>query len=334
MTLKSDIKKSNTLQRKHNVCDKWLTGDSITSPQPIWNSNAIDSYHFIFYPLFTMKLNQQEQLLAQDNIDQAELYDAVNILSIQEQAKNNLITTIEYNQVASTVEAPICDETNLLFKVEWIDEDALYAVLQAHKVANNTVTPMNEEYMEAYDKTPFQKIVTQTGNIEETRAHTDTGNYILWAIDLAGSEDDNLQDINWPEHKTNKLYTKMKKVNDNILVTLSNLWKEYNRIVKEKSVATGTHYLFLERQLKQTFASIKRIESIDKEYKEKMRLANWKRDVMPRLDNLLVRYTNWQQQTLKKGDDPMITWEEACLKSGFKQTDIDLYEQVLHNKAA
>jgi len=126
-----------------------------------------------------MKFTQQETILAQDNIDQAELYDAVNILSIQEQAKNNLITTIEYNQVASTVEAPICDETNILYKVDGIDEDALYAVLQAHKVANNTVTPMTEEYMEAYDKTPFQKIVTITGNVEETRAHTDTGNYIL-----------------------------------------------------------------------------------------------------------------------------------------------------------
>lgn len=279
-----------------------------------------------------MKLNQQEQLLAEDNINYEELYDAVNILSIQEQAKNNLITTIEYNQVCSTVEAPICDENNLLFKVEWIDDDLLYSVLQAHKVANNTVAPMTEEYMDAYDKTPFQKIVTMTGEMEETRAHTDSGNYILGAIDMHGAADDNLQDINWPEHKTNKLYTKMKKVNDNILITLSNLWKEYNRIVKEKSVATGTQYLFLERQLKQTFSSIKRIEAIDKEYKEKMKLANWKRDVKPRMDSLLKRYTNWQQATLAKGDDPMITWEEACAKSGFKPIDIDLYDSI--NKQA
>lgn len=280
-----------------------------------------------------MTLTHNDSARAELELLQAEEYDVPKLLTITEQVALDLFSNAnDYQRVASTVEAPILDETNILYKVDGIDDDALFAVLTLHKQYNRTAIPVDEKYADIKDTEYFRKFTTITGNLEETRTQSKFGNIPLSVVDLAGKSDENLEDIMWPNYKEVVLYSKQKKLKDNMMITLKNLWDEYHRLEKEKIVATWDKYIWLERRFKQVFNDIKKIEALYNRLTEGIKICNWKRDILPKMDNLLIRFTNWQQVTLKKWDDPMITWEDACQRSWFYNKDIELYNEYQQSK--
>lgn len=66
----------------------------------------------------------------------------------------------DYEKVASTVDAPILDETNILYKTEGIDDAALFKVLELHHSVsgqNNIPIPTENDDTLKLSKVPYKQ---------------------------------------------------------------------------------------------------------------------------------------------------------------------------------
>ena len=212
-------------------------------------------------------LTTKENILARINNEQAVLYKPEKLLTINEQVKLDIFSsTNEYNKVGSTVDAPILNEQNVLYKFDGIDDDLLYEVLQLHSKSSRRTDLKKEEdssRADAKDWEPFESFVTDFWYIKETRAHTSHGNIPMYTEDTQWFNNESLWDIIWHKQLAkSKVNAKLSKLQKDIMFNLDNLWKDYHKLSKEKDIATWERYMQISRPLKDTFNKIKWIEKL------------------------------------------------------------------------
>lgn len=264
-----------------------------------------------------MQLTKHEELIAQQSLEQSNLYEQVPLLTIKEQVALDIFSSMnEYQRVASTVEAPILDNTNVLYFVDGIDTDSLFNVLNAHKRNNRTLDTTKEEDSSFADKNidkTFKTNINEIWNTSETWIQSEFGNMPWYVVDNDSKNDDNLRDQNL-NYESSRIYQKQQALEKKIMTWLENLWKEYHHRLDEKNVATGERYIQCERHIKVTFNKIKKLEELKNKLEQKLEEHYFKYNLKPEMDKLLSRYVDWQQKQLKMGKDPSMTREEAILQ--------------------
>lgn len=267
-----------------------------------------------------MNITNTESTQAQQNLEQSKLYEPVQLLSIQEQVKLDLFSNAnDYIKVGSTVEWPILDETNQLYKVDGIDDDILFDVLNLHRLSSRRTDSKKEQdpdYMDLKDTEPYQTINTSFGTTEEVRSHTKNWNIILSSTDSDGTEDESLTDIVWwTQMKSNKVNSKLSTLKKWMMFNLDALRKEYHYRVEQKDTALWNRYVFCERNVKTIFNKIKWIEHLKKKLDEQLNVLYFKKNIKKQMDKLFDLYVDWQQRQLQADKDPELSFEECIEKS-------------------
>lgn len=238
-----------------------------------------------------------------------------------------------YEKVASTVDAPILDETNILYKTEGIDDVALFKVLELHHNVsgqNNTPIPTDWDDTLKLSKVPYKQF-TNTINewdgkhiIKEVRAQrgTNQSNQIEWVLsdaDAAEDENNSLQDIN-PNHKQTQLYFKQKKVLETSKYLLENAWKSYRKRQTLRDSSLGNERIDNNKKMMDEFNNIKRyqsyierIEKIDYDIHMKSVLSNRQKQY----DYYLDKFVSYQQQMIKENKELKREREDVLNKYEF-----------------
>ena len=271
-------------------------------------------------------LTNVELQMADASLKETEQIVPQKLLSLKEQLSMDVFTSMnEYIKVASTVDAPILDETNVLYKVDGIEVDDLFATLQLHSKADRRTDSHKEQDNTWMDKKDTESFATQTSEVwymQETWIQTKHWNYISESHDTTTDNEENLEDIIWASQlKSMKVNKKLQELQKHIMYNLENLRTDYHRWKDEKSIALGQRYMQCEREMKSVFNKIKWIERLKQKLEDSLNLLYFKRTIKPAMDRLLERFVDWQQKQIKMWHEPEMSREEAItqLQPQFKK---------------
>lgn len=236
----------------------------------------------------------------------------------------------EYNAVGSTLDAEYLDSTNMLFKVEDINQSDLYRTLELRKQARHTELRPNAENSAPIPEPKVHiihdKVIDDRGRITHTKwiqDQTTQSNMILDTVfdwtqaefeQLNESLQDMVDDNTTPDYsyrnKRTMVCTQLKR-------KLSAARKEYRWRETKKAKAVWKQRVNASQQLKDTRQDIQRyqkrlltIEKAEFDAYRKIRKAKRERFNTRALDN----FVDYQQSELKAGRDPKFDREDVVAK--------------------
>lgn len=232
--------------------------------------------------------------------------------------------------VAGTLETEVLDETNILYKVDEIDTEALSNVLELHRIAkwHNVTKPITEDDDTlVISKVPYKEwlntIIDPQGRhkVVEKRVQrgTEQHNQITWVVSDADTRDDLdwwLVDLNEDYYKS-QTYIKEKKVLERSKQLLWEDWKAYHKRVALRDSALWADWIKYNNFVQDVFKDIKRhqsyIERIEKANFDSTR-ANIISNRNKRFDYYLWQFVDYQQKCIADNIEIKRTREDVEAK--------------------
>lgn len=232
--------------------------------------------------------------------------------------------------VAWELTTEILDESNILYKVDEIDTDALSSVLELHRIAkwHTKPTPVtDDDDTLVISKVPYKEwlntILDPQGRhkVVEKRAQrgTEQHNQLVATVSDADTRDDLdwwLIDLNTDYHKS-QAYIKEKKVIERSKQLLWEDWKAYHKRVALRDSALWADWIKYNNFVQDVFKDIKRhqsyIERIEKVNFDWVR-ANIISNRNKRFDYYLWQFVDYQQKCIADNIDIKRTREDVEAK--------------------
>lgn len=241
------------------------------------------------------------------------------------------------NEVWSTVKEPILDEYNMLYKVEGIDTDLLFATLQlrqqirwVQKETHNNLKLLEEDIVFNQDKVSYKgRDIERLSDdhkhqvIENRAQRGDKQHNIIMNVefdwDPSNPKDDWLIDLN-PNYKESKVDRKFIELQSNLKFKLATAWKDYHHRQAIKAKALWVERVKANKQIQDLFIQIRRYQG----WLERLERYNFdkvwndiQKDRTKKYEYYLWKFVDWQQAKLENGIDPELTREEACSRINF-----------------